>query len=203
MRTIAMTLSMLCALGSSAVSQGRGGRQGGEGGPRVMCLNPLNVESIQMLQGPAIVAQLGPAAKNGVAMAFPKPGVSAADLLAPCPGMAGEDILARHAFSPGLVVAHEQAIGLTDTQRSAMAALITDAQKRVIAAQLKTSAEMATLQGLMDASPANEVRVLDQLDRVLGAERDAKREQLALMIRIKNLLTDQQQAALAGLRPPE
>jgi hypothetical protein len=42
--------------------------------------------------------------------------------------------------------------------------------------------------------------VLEQVDRVLAAEREVKRTQLALMIRIKNTLTEQQQSALDKLR---
>jgi hypothetical protein len=46
----------------------------------------------------------------------------------------------------------------------------------------------------------DEAKVLEQVDRVLGVERDVKRAQLSLMIRIKNLLTQRQQEQLGALR---
>jgi hypothetical protein len=38
------------------------------------------------------------------------------------------------------------------------------------------------------------------MDKVLGAERDIKRAQLSLMVKLKNSLTQQQQAQLETLR---
>jgi Spy/CpxP family protein refolding chaperone len=57
------------------------------------------------------------------------------------------------------------------------------------------------MQSLIDASQVDEAAVLETVDRVLASEREIKREQLSLMIRLKNLLTEQQQDVLAKLRP--
>jgi Spy/CpxP family protein refolding chaperone len=202
MKGLTMTLGLVVSLAPYASAQTGGGRKGGEGGPRTMCVNPLIVEKIEVVKGAAIAAQLGPDAEKGVAILYPKPGIPLNAVLAQCAGMAGEDILLRHGFSPELVMSHQQAIGLTDAQRSALATVITDVQRRVIADQFTTSAEVEKLQGLMDANPANETQVLEQLDRVLASEREIKREQLALMVRVKNNLTPQQQAQLDKLRAP-
>jgi Spy/CpxP family protein refolding chaperone len=42
--------------------------------------------------------------------------------------------------------------------------------------------------------------VLEQVDRVLALERDLKRTKIALLVRIRNTLTPEQQAKLNGMR---
>jgi Spy/CpxP family protein refolding chaperone len=46
----------------------------------------------------------------------------------------------------------------------------------------------------------DEQQVLAQLERVLAAEREIKKEQVTLLVRIKNKLTPEQQGKLAELR---
>ena len=62
------------------------------------------------------------------------------------------------------------------------------------------SSEVEKLQSLLQPASVDESKVLDQVDRVLAVEREVKRAQLSLMIRIKNMLTQQQQAQLGVLR---
>ena len=97
-------------------------------------------------------------------------------------------------------MSHQQAINLSDSQRNALQQAMVLAQTTMVTAQLKTAAEVEKLQTLMQASNVDEAKVLEQVDRVLALERDIKRAQLTLMIRIKNTLTPQQQAALTQLR---
>ena len=75
-----------------------------------------------------------------------------------------------------------------------------DAQGKFIGLQFKMSAEVEKLQSLLQPASVDESKVLDQVDRVLAVEREVKRAQLSLMIRIKNMLTQQQQAQLGVLR---
>ena len=111
-----------------------------------------------------------------------------------------EDPLARYLFPPELVMAHQQAIKLTDRQRSAIQDAMKEAQGKFVDVQFKMSAETERLQQLIQPASVDEAKVLEQIDRVLAVERDVKHAQLTLMIRIKNQLTEQQQAALGQLR---
>jgi Spy/CpxP family protein refolding chaperone len=52
----------------------------------------------------------------------------------------------------------------------------------------------------IEQDPVDEQQVLAQLDKVLNAEREVKRTQIALMVRIKNKLKPEQQARLRQLR---
>jgi hypothetical protein len=62
------------------------------------------------------------------------------------------------------------------------------------------SAESEQLDALLGAGTVNEALVLAQIDRVLAIEREIKRAQVGLLIRIRNTLSAQQQARLADLR---
>jgi Spy/CpxP family protein refolding chaperone len=109
------------------------------------------------------------------------------------------DPLAGAFFPPELVMKHQQAIGLTAEQRTAIVAAITAAQPRFIEAQWQLEPETALLAELVRAERVDETRVLQQVDRVLELERQVKRLQLELLVRIKNQLTAEQQRQLTRL----
>src|SRR5207253_1071479 len=118
----------------------------------------------------------------------------------PRPGPGGEDPLARFLFPPELVMSHQQAIGLSDKQRTAIQQELQRAQGKFTDLQWRMSADAEKLTHLLQTTPVDEAQVLDQVDRILGTERDVKRTQLSLLIRIKNTLTPEQQAKLGELR---
>lgn len=111
-----------------------------------------------------------------------------------------EDPLAAHVFPPELVMKHAQEIGLDDKQRSAIKEAIQSAQSRFLDAQWSMQEESQKLARQLQARPVDEPAVLAQADKVMGLEREVKRTQLSLLVRIKNLLTDTQQARLTQLR---
>jgi Spy/CpxP family protein refolding chaperone len=113
---------------------------------------------------------------------------------------APEPDFARHVFAPELVMKYQQKIGLRPEQRAAITEAIQQAQSRMVEQQWRMQEEAQKLGDLLQAMPVNESAVLAQVDRVLGIERDVKRAQMALLVRIKNALTREQQAMLKGLR---
>jgi Spy/CpxP family protein refolding chaperone len=117
-------------------------------------------------------------------------------------GPAPTDPFARFLYPPELVMGHQQAIGLTDRQRTIISAAMLEAQKSFIDAQFDMSAQVEKLQSLLKGASVDETAVLAQVDRVLAVERGLKHAQLGLMIKIKNTLTEQQQAALDKIRGP-
>ena len=117
---------------------------------------------------------------------------------AQAPGQA--DPFARFLFSPELVMQHQGSIGLTESQRAALQAAIQEAQTTVLKVQFALSGEAEKLGKLLEPPRIEEGDVLAQVDRILGIERELKRAQMTLMIRIKNTLTPEQQARLRSLR---
>lgn len=111
-----------------------------------------------------------------------------------------EDPIARSLFPPELVMRHGGEIGLDERQRAAIKEVIQKAQAKFLDVQWEMQSESEKMERLLQERPVDEVGVLAQADRVLGLEREVKRTQLSLLVRIKNLLTEPQQAKLTELR---
>jgi Spy/CpxP family protein refolding chaperone len=111
-----------------------------------------------------------------------------------------EDPIAQNLFAPELVMQYHEEIALSDTQAKAIKEAITKAQAKFIDTQWESQSETEKLVQLLKAKPIDETAVLAQLDRVLALEREIKKTQISLLVRIKNVLTDAQQAKLIELR---
>jgi len=74
------------------------------------------------------------------------------------------------------------------------------AQTRFTELQFQLQNAMEWPVNLLKQNPADETQVMAQLDKVLNAEDEVKRTQIALMVRIKTKLTRGQQARLRHLR---
>jgi Spy/CpxP family protein refolding chaperone len=103
-------------------------------------------------------------------------------------------------FPPDLVMARQNAIGLSDGQKTYLQAEITKAQAHFSELEWQLQEAMEGLAGLLKQSKADETQVAAQLDKVLAAEREIKRAQITLLVRIKNNLTVEQQHRLQALR---
>ena len=124
----------------------------------------------------------------------PRPGVECG------PGPPSGDPLARYLFPPELVMANQQAINFTDRQRASLQQAMKDTEGKMVDLQFRMMGEVENLQRLIQPASVDESKVLEQVDRVLAVEREVKRAQLGLMLRIKNILTAQQQTQLGVLR---
>jgi Spy/CpxP family protein refolding chaperone len=112
----------------------------------------------------------------------------------------GDDPIAQSLFAPELVMQYHQEIALSDTQAKTIKEAISKAQAKFLDMQWDSQSETEKLVKLLKAKPVDETAVLAQLDRVLALEREIKKTQISLLVRIKNVLTDTQQAKLMELR---
>jgi Spy/CpxP family protein refolding chaperone len=110
------------------------------------------------------------------------------------------DPLMRFLFPPELIMQHQSEISLTDAQRTAITTAMQQAQGKFVDMQFKLSGEGEKLGRLLQGSSVDESQVLEQVDRILALERELKRAQVGLLVRLKNVLTAQQQAKLGQLR---
>jgi TonB-dependent SusC/RagA subfamily outer membrane receptor len=163
---------------------------------RIAGLTGEEIESVEVLKGNAAAAAYGAGAVNGVIRITTKKGNHYCIDQAP----ALDAPFARHLFAPDLIMAHQSELGLQDAQRRAIVDELERAQASFVELQWKLSAESEQLETLLRPASVNEALVLAQIDRVLAAEREIKRAQVGLLIRIKNSLSPQQQAKLAELR---
>jgi Spy/CpxP family protein refolding chaperone len=114
----------------------------------------------------------------------------------PGPGP-GPDDWGRNFFPPELVMQHQSEIGLQDSQRATLTSAIQQAQSKFMDMQWKLSAEGEKMGKLLQGTQVDEAQVLEEVDRILNLEREIKKAQISLMVRIKNTLTPAQQAKLA------
>ena len=106
-------------------------------------------------------------------------------------------------FPPELVMRYQGEIGLQDSQRATLSSAMQQAQSKFVDTQWKLSAEGEKLSRLLQNPTVDETQVLEQVDRILALEREMKRAQMGLMIRVKNTLTAAQQEKLRQLREAE
>src|SRR5262245_40294096 len=111
----------------------------------------------------------------------------------------GPDPLAENLFPPELVMSHQRAISLTERQRNSIREEVLKAQTKFTELQWQLQDAMESLVTLLKKTPIDESQVIAQLDKVLNAEREVKRSQIGLLVRIKNTLTPEQHARLQKL----
>ena len=103
-------------------------------------------------------------------------------------------------FSPRLVMEHQQEIGLKPAQVEAIKQAMLETQKQLLDLQWQLDSESEALGKLLDADHVDEGAVLAKLDRVTEIERQVKKANFALLVRIKNQLDAEQQKKLRTYR---
>jgi Spy/CpxP family protein refolding chaperone len=111
-----------------------------------------------------------------------------------------DDPLAKLLFDPQLVLKFASELSLQAAQRTSIVNAIKAAQGEILDRQLEMAERHQELVRSMEALRVDEAAALAQADRVMELEREMKRSQLQLLIRIKNTLTRQQQDRLRELR---
>jgi Spy/CpxP family protein refolding chaperone len=106
------------------------------------------------------------------------------------------DPFAGNLFPPELIMQHQQALGLSEEQKSFLKAELRKTQTRLTEMQWNLQDEVEKLVALMKQDLVDEAQALTQLDKVLGLEREIKSLHIGLLIRLKNKLTPEQQARL-------
>jgi Spy/CpxP family protein refolding chaperone len=111
-----------------------------------------------------------------------------------------DDPIAQNLFPPELVMKYRQEINLDEGQSKAIKEAIQKAQAKFLDMQWDMQSESEKLVQLLKAHPVDENAVLGQMDQVLNREREIKKAQITLLVRIKNQLTEGQQNKLMELR---
>ncbi|MGD0824106.1 MAG: periplasmic heavy metal sensor [Terriglobales bacterium] len=111
-----------------------------------------------------------------------------------------DDPIAQNLFPPELVMKYRQDINLSEGQSKAIKEAIQKAQAKFLDMQWDMQSETEKLVQLLKARPVDESAVLAQVDQVLNREREIKKAQISLLVRIKNQLTEEQQNKLMELR---
>lgn len=110
------------------------------------------------------------------------------------------DAVGEQLFPPELILQHQSAIALGDAQRSALVAELKRAQAASLEPQVELQRRVERLVELLKPDRVDEPQALAQLDQVLAAEREVKRQHIALAVRLKALLSPEQIRRLRALR---
>ena len=111
-----------------------------------------------------------------------------------------DDPIGRYLVPPDLIMSHSQELNLIDKQRAAIKSEVQKAQAKFIDMQWDMKEETEKMVRLLQQTPADEARILEQADKVMSLEREIKKTQLSLLIRIRNVLTAEQIAKLDEIR---
>lgn len=114
----------------------------------------------------------------------------------------GTDPLMSNLFPPELIMQNQNAVKLTDDQRQYIIGEIQKVQTQATGVQWRLQAAMERLGVSVHPDKPEEAVVLSQLDSVLALEREMKRAQIGLLVRLKSHLTADQQATLRQLMTP-
>jgi Spy/CpxP family protein refolding chaperone len=114
-----------------------------------------------------------------------------------------DDAFAQALFDPQLVLRHAQAIGLTPAQRRTILDELKATQTALAPLQANMMEPALDLIELLGQTRVDEAKVVAKMDQVLEIENEVKKKQAALLVRIKNTLSPEQQARLRELRNAE
>jgi Spy/CpxP family protein refolding chaperone len=112
----------------------------------------------------------------------------------------GDDPFAAYLFAPDRVMAHSLDIHLEDAQKTAIRNEVQKVQSRFLDAQFELQGESEKMVKLLQEPTVDETKVLAEVDRVLVLEKEIKKTQIALLVRIRNILTPPQRARLAEIQ---
>lgn len=111
-----------------------------------------------------------------------------------------DDPIGKQLFPPELIMSQSQKLHLDEKQRAAIKSEVSRAQSKFFDLQWEAKEAGETMAQMLQQTPIDEARVLEQADKVMGLEREIKKIHLSMLIRIKNSLTAQQIAQLTQMR---
>ncbi len=103
-------------------------------------------------------------------------------------------------YPPELVMDHQGELGISSEQKAAILAETERGQSTMLRLQWELQGEKEKLVKLLDADRADEAKVQEVAARVMAHETKVKASHLAMLVRVKNLLTPDQQAKLRAIR---
>ena len=110
------------------------------------------------------------------------------------------DPIAEQVLPPELIMQHQKAIGLTEAQRTSLIAEVKRVQTRMVDLHFDLQRAAERMVELLGQDRIDEASAVAQLDKVLAAEREIKQLHTVLAVRLKNMLTPEQQRMLRELR---
>jgi Spy/CpxP family protein refolding chaperone len=103
---------------------------------------------------------------------------------------------------PELIMQNQKALVLSDVQQKEIREIMKKYVSDFTDLQWQESAEKEVMSSLFKQEKIDEAKAVAQMDKLLNIENGIKRLRLSAMIKVKNLLTPEQQAKLRTLKKP-
>ncbi|MCX7049212.1 MAG: Spy/CpxP family protein refolding chaperone [Candidatus Sumerlaeota bacterium] len=110
------------------------------------------------------------------------------------------EMMTENFFPPELVMQYQKALDLTEKQRDALKGEMRKMLERFTDLQWKQQAEAEAMKSLTNQERPDEKQVMAQLEKLLTAENEIKRLHMTLLVKVKNILTPEQQGKLRELK---
>ena len=103
-------------------------------------------------------------------------------------------------FAPDIILKNQTELNLTKEQFTAMKAAVVEVQSNVAEHEWDLRQAYQKILASLDENPIDEEKVLENVNSALQAENQVKKQQVVMLIRLKNLLNDEQVAYLESIR---
>ncbi len=111
-----------------------------------------------------------------------------------------KDVFKGKLFAPNIILEHQDELGLTKEQFTAIKAAVVEVQANVAEHEWDLRAAYMKTLASLDESPIDEEQVMKNVEAALLAENQVKQLQVRMLIRLRKLLTDEQVEYLQAQR---
>jgi len=111
-----------------------------------------------------------------------------------------EDPFKGKLYPPNLILQNQAELDLSKQQFTAIKAAVVEVQANVAEHEWDLREAYQGVMAELDKAPIDEGEVLELVNKALLAENEVKKEQVAMLIKLKNLLNNEQIAYLDSLR---
>ena len=111
-----------------------------------------------------------------------------------------EDPFFQFFYPPELIMQNQSKVALSEKQKEDILSLVETSQSKFNRLHWDLQTEMEAFKEALQKEQVQEELALDHLDKILTLERQIKKTQISLMIRIKNLLSPEQKQQLDALK---
>ena len=103
-------------------------------------------------------------------------------------------------FTPEMVMQNQLTLKLSEDQKSSIRKIMKDSMVAFTDLQWQQGIEQESMSSLLKQEKVDEAKAVAQLEKLLVIENEIKKLHLSSLIKVKNLLTSDQQATLAALK---
>ena len=110
------------------------------------------------------------------------------------------DVFKGKLFPPNVILEHQAELDLSKDQFTAIKKAVVEVQANVAEHEWDVREAYMSIMAELDNSPIDEAKALEHVNAALLAENKVKKEQMAMLIRLRNLLTEEQVKYLESTR---